>query len=194
MRVYPILAILILIAGCAQQQGFKGVPLSPAKPAPDFTLTNQFGERVSLSDFRGRVVVISFLYTSCPTVCPAITQNFIRAMDELGDSVGRDVVFVAVSVDPERDTVERVREYSEKRGLLHRWQYLTGERAELEKVWKDYNIYVNVSWQDDYGNYLVDHTATAIIVDKEGNLRLVYPGITWDPKNLAHDVKLLMRE
>lgn len=186
--------LLLLIAGCVQEQSFKGVPLSPAKPAPDFTLTNQFGERVSLSDFRGKVVVMSFLYTSCPTVCPAITQNFINAMEELDDSVGKDVVFVAVSVDPERDTVEQVRKYSEKRGLLNRWQYLTGERSELEKVWRDYNIFVNVSWRDEYGNYLVDHTATAIVVDREGNLRLVYPGVTWNPKDLAHDIRLLIRE
>ncbi len=193
MKYYLAVALLLLVAGCAQQ-GYKGVPLSPPKPAPDFTLTNQFGEKVSLSDFRGKVVVISFLYTSCPTVCPAITQNFITAMEELGDAAGRDVIFIAVSVDPERDTVEQVRRYSEKRGLLYKWQYLTGERSELEKVWKAYNIYVNVSWRDEYGNYLVDHTATAIVVDRQGNLRLVYPGITWDPRDLAHDLKLLLRD
>lgn len=189
---------LVLLLGC-MQQSFKGVPLNPLKPAPDFTLTNQFGERVALSDFRGKVVVMTFIYTHCPTVCPILTQKFIIAATELGGYAGVDVVFVAVTVDPERDTVDRVREYSVEKGMLDKWQYLTGERSVVEQVWRDYSIYVNKiyvnkSSVDASGNYLVDHTATAIVIDKRGNLRLVFPGITWDPKDLVHDVRLLMKE
>jgi protein SCO1/2 len=187
------LLFLVLLLGCTQQS-FKGVPLSPAKPAPDFTLTNQFGEEASLRDFRGKVVVMSFLYTNCPTVCPVITQKFISTAKELGDDAGADVVFLAVTVDPERDTPEKIRRYSEEKGMLDKWQYFTGERRAVEQVWGDYHIYVNKSSVDASGNYLVDHTATAIIIDKKGNLRVVFPGITWDPKDLANDVRLLMKE
>ncbi|MDP6459662.1 MAG: SCO family protein [Candidatus Hydrothermarchaeota archaeon] len=187
------LLLLLLLAGCTQQN-FKGVPLTPAKPAPDFTLTNQFGEEVSLSDFRGKVVVMSFLYTNCPTVCPIITSKFISAAEELGDSAGRDVVFVAVTVDPERDTTDKIRRYSEEKGMLDKWHYFTGGRVEVERVWSDYNIYVNKSSTDASGNYLVDHTATVIGIGKRGNLRLVFPGAIWDPKDLADDLRLLMKE
>ena len=184
------LLLLLLLAGCTQQN-FKGVPLTPAKPAPDFTLTNQFGEEVSLNDFRGKVVVMSFLYTNCPTVCPIITSKFISAAEELGDSAGRDVVFVAVTVDPERDTTDKIRRYSEEKGMLDKWHYFTGGRVEVERVWRDYNIYVNRSQLDEDGNYIIDHTAKVFVIDKKGTRRVVFPGITWDSKDLAHDVRLL---
>lgn len=192
MTKLVFLVFLIFLLGCAQQN-FKGVPVSPAKQAPDFTLINQFGEEVSLRDFRGKVVVVSFLYTSCPTVCPVIAHKFMKAAEELGDQARDDIVFIAVTVDPERDTQERVKEYSLKNGMLDKWQYLTAEKRDVEQVWKAYNIYVKKNI-DEEGNYLVDHTTTVIIIDKKGSLRLLFPGITWDPKDLVHDVRLIMKE
>ncbi len=192
MKLLLLLA-LVLLSACLQQD-FKGIELSPSKPAQEFSLINQFGEQVKLSDFRGKVVVLSFLYTSCPTVCPVITQKFTAAANELGDLTGSEVIFVAVTVDPERDTVEKIREYSAGKGMLDKWHYLTGGKSAVEKVWRDYGVYVNKSAGDTAENYFVDHTTTVVVIDKKGNLRLVFPGLAWDSKDLAQDVRLLLRE
>ncbi len=193
MRKWVLTFILLLFTGCLQQN-FRGVPLSPAKQAPDFTLTNQFGERVALSDFRGRVVAMSFLYTRCLTICPVITHKFAKAAKDLGDSSGKDVIFVAVTVDPEGDTIDRIMEYSAKSGVGEGWQYLTGKRSELEGVWRDYGIYVEKRWDNSTGTYFIDHTATTIVIDRAGNLRLVFPGTSWQPDDLVHDILILMEE
>jgi|GEM_PF-691942 len=187
-----VLLLILLFAGCLQEK-FSGIAPNPY-PAPEFGLTNQYGEEASLSDFRGRVVVMSFLYTSCPTVCPLIISKFIEAADMLGDTAGNEVIFIAVSVDPEGDTVEGVKGFVEKKGLGGKMYYLTGDRSELEEVWNYYNVYVNKSEPDASGNYMIDHTAIVYVIDKKGNLRLLYPSLQWWPKFLVGDVKTLLRE
>lgn len=190
-RIASILTVFILVlAGCLQQK-FSGIAPYPY-PAPDFTLTNQHGEQISLRDLRGKIIVMSFLYTNCPTVCPLITSKFTAAAEMLGDAQG--VVFIAVSVDPEGDTMDRVREFLKNKGLQGRMHYLIGEREELEEVWSNYNIYVNKSNPDEEGNYLVDHTAIVYVIDREGNLRVLYPGLKWNPKFLVRDIRMLQRE
>ncbi len=192
MKKELIAVLVLLVAGCAQQS-YNGVVVSPERPAPDFTLVNQFGEQTSLEDFKGKVVALSFIYASCTTICPIITSKFIATADELGDQVGRDVTFVVVTVDPERDTVNRIREYSLKNGMLERWQYLTGEPAVVERVWRGYNVYVNKSEPDPAGDYTVDHTGIVYVIDKKGNLRLMY-SLRFDPRELAADMRKLSKE
>lgn len=192
MKKELIAVLVLLVAGCAQQS-YNGVVVSPERPAPDFTLINQFGEQTSLEDLKGKVVALSFIYASCTTICPIITSKFIATADELGDQVGRDVTFVVVTVDPERDTVNRIREYSLKNGMLERWQYLTGEPAVVERVWRGYNVYVNKSKPDPTGEYTVDHTGIVYVIDKKGNLRLMY-SLRFDPRELAADMRKLSKE
>ena len=123
MRIKVLFTLLLLLfAGCLQQK-FSGIAPNPY-PAPDFTPTNQFGERVTLSDFRGKVVVLSFLYTSCPTVCPVITTKFADAAKSLKS---KEATFVAITVDLEMDTPERTRKYIEDKGLQGKMYYLTGK-------------------------------------------------------------------
>lgn len=191
-KAIAALLVLLLLAGCFQEE-FSGVPLSPAISAPSFTLTNQFGERVSLSDFRGKVVVMSFLYSNCRTVCPAITHKFVGTREKLGKA-GRDVVFVAISVDPERDTPAAIRNFSKKTGIGDGWQFLSGDRRKLERIWGDYGVYVNKTQVEAPNNYMVDHTAIVFLIDREGKIRLTYPGIKWEPEKLVHDIKLLAKE
>ncbi len=187
-----IFAFLVLIlTGCLREE-FSGIVPNPY-PAPEFTLTNQLGERVSLSDLRGRIVAMSFVYTSCTAVCPVTIGKFTAAARSMGAAAGKEVIFVGVTVDPDRDTPERTRKYVEERGLAGKMHYLTGERSELEMVWSYYNVYVNRS-DDASGNYAVDHTSIIYLIDKKGNVRLLYPGTEWKPESLVRDARALSGE
>ncbi len=186
--------LFFFLAGCLQVKQSGTIQSPFPYSAPDFTLTNQFGEKTRLSDLRGRVVVLSFLYTSCPHVCPALAGKFATAAKMLEGASGAEVVFVAVSVDPERDTIEHMRGFVEEKGLRGKMLFLTGERSELEKVWSDYFIYVNGSVEQACEDSLVDHTALVLLLDKKGDVRLVYQGLDWQPESLAGDARSLMNE
>ena len=148
-RTRTALAIVALVcamsplAACggvgASATGFSGTALSDGGPAPDFVLTDQFGESVSLADMRGRAVALSFLFTGCPDVCPVVTTQLKRLYDELGADVD-SVEFVTVSVDPERDDPQAAMRYLERWGVADEWRYLTGARADLEAIWAAYYI------------------------------------------------------
>ena len=95
----------------------------PPSPAPDFDLVDQNGNEVNLTQFEGKIVVVTFVYTHCPDVCPAITYQMKRLADQLGDDYGESVVFLSITVDPERDTPERLASFSS--GYNASWQFLT---------------------------------------------------------------------
>ena len=141
----PIVALVCamsLVAACgggASATGFSGTALSDGGPAPDFVLTDQFGDSVSLADMRGRAVALSFLFTGCPDVCPVVTTQLKRLYDELGADAD-SVEFITVSVDPERDDPQAAMRYLERWGVANEWRYLTGARADLEPIWAAYYI------------------------------------------------------
>lgn len=189
-------ASLLLSGRGSGEAGFFGTPLDPPREARDFTLTDQFGEPVSLGDLRGRVVVLTFLYTSCKDVCPLVASRLHEAYDLLGDEVGQ-VAFLAVTVDPERDTREAVYRYSQRRGMLDRWHFLVGSRAELDPIWEHYwaGTPVRLSGTADGSedkDYTVNHAAPVHVLDREGRVRVAY-GSQFAPAELASDVERLLR-
>ena len=98
--------------------------------APDFVLTSQNGDRVSLSDFRGKVVAVTFIFASCTDTCPLLTAKMAEVQDELGADFGARIAFVSITTDPERDTPEVLKGYAEAfEANLAGWSFLTGERA-----------------------------------------------------------------
>lgn len=176
------------------------------EPAPDFTLTNQHGESVSLADQRGKVTVLTFLYTHCPDVCP-LTAVQLRQVDaQLGAETGH-VAMLAVSVDPERDTVAAAYDFSTRFDLEERWSYLVGARAELAPIWDAYFVGVaadsevaphdNTHEGDEPDAERLLHTAPIFLIDAEGNLRVVHTTGN-DPRsisaNLLHDIQVLVGE
>jgi protein SCO1/2 len=165
--------------------GFAGGELSPPQPTPDFTLTDQSGRKVSMSDQRGKLVLVTFLYTNCPDVCPLITQNLNQALQMLGPKRD-DVRVLAVSVDPGGDTPENVDKYAKAHHLLPEFHYLTGTRAELMQVWKDYDV-AAVARDPE----LVDHTAYTMLVDGSGGGRVIYDASV-KAKDVVHDVDELL--
>ena len=172
-------------------QDFYGGVLDPPQPAPDFTLIDQYGETFRLSDQRGDVVVLFFGYTTCPDVCPGTLAQYRRVKAALGEDADR-VQFVFVTVDPERDTQERLAEYialfdPEFHGL---W----ADRTTLEQVWRLYGVYVEpVEAPGSSAGYLVNHTSLSYVIDPRGNLRLAHFYGT-PVEQIAHDLKLLLSE
>jgi len=130
--------VAIVIAGCAPAT-LAGTDLG-ATNAPDFTLTDGLsGRAITLSGQRGQVVALTFLYTNCPDVCPLTATQFRAAQTELQADTAR-VTFIAVSVDPDRDTQQAVQTFSAPHGLASNWIYLVGGRAPLSPVWASYGI------------------------------------------------------
>ena len=111
-------------------------------PSPGFALVDQREQPVSLTDLRGQAVALTFIYTSCPDVCPMIATKMRDAYQQLSPDDREQVALVAITVDPERDTAEALRAFTDKQGLTDtpQWYALTGERAELAPVWKNYGI------------------------------------------------------
>jgi cytochrome oxidase Cu insertion factor (SCO1/SenC/PrrC family) len=107
--------------------------------APEFTLTDQFGKRVSLHSLRGKVVVLAFNDPKCTTICPLTTTALLHAKSLLGPAASQ-VELLGVGANPEATQVKWVRAYSKDHGMLHKWRFLTGSLPELKQVWRNYGI------------------------------------------------------
>lgn len=159
-------------------------------PAPDFTLTNQDGLRVSLRAFRGRVVAITFIYTTCVDTCPLLTAKMASLQERLGRDFGPRVQFLSITVDPARDTPAVLKRYAEQHGVQNAgWTFLTGSPSEIRAVATHYGVYYRTISRGD-----VDHTFLTSLVDQDGILRVQYLGVRFDPNELLRDLQTLMRE
>ena len=156
--------------------------------APDFTLIDgRTGDPLALSSLRGTVVVLSFLYTRCPDVCPTTLADIAQALKELGPDASR-VQVLMVSVDPERDTLDSLAKYvtAFDPGFIG----LRGDLEATRKVAQEFKIYFEKRRQGD--TYTVDHSAQSYVIDPQGELRLLmrHDRIAQD---LAHDLRMLLR-
>lgn len=161
--------------------GFDGA-LLPATEARNFTLTDQLGRRVSLSQYRGRVTILTFLSSTCHPTCPLIAQQIRGALDELGSSVPT----LIVSADPAADTPARVRRFLSEASLNGRVEYLTGTRAELQPIWHAYDIV-----PAQLGNANSPHAASVLLIDPAGQKRDLFQVEQLTPEALAHDIRKL---
>ncbi|MGH2858918.1 MAG: redoxin domain-containing protein [Solirubrobacteraceae bacterium] len=134
------------------------------KPAPDFTLRDQFGRPTSLSDYRGKVVVLAFNDSECTTVCPLSTTAMVDARRYLG-AAGSKVALLGINANPKATSRADVLAYSRAHGMLHQWRFLTGSKAQLEQVWKAYGIGVQITGGQ------IDHTPALYVIDPQGRLR-----------------------
>jgi len=135
--------------------------------APGFTLTDQFGKRVSLRSLRGKVVVVSFNDPECTTICPLTTTALLRAKKLLGPAAS-GVELLGIGANPEATDVKSVRAYSEAHEMLHKWRFLTGSLPELRRVWRAYGIEAAVI------NGSIDHTPATYIVGPDGRESRLY--------------------
>ena len=161
---------------------FEGAVMPKDLRAPDFTLRDQDGERISMRDLRGQPVIVTFLYTNCDDTCPAQAQTVRGALDELGEQVPA----IAVAVDPPRDTAESARAFLAEQRVTGRLSFVLGSRSELRPVWDGFYIAPQTVTQE--------HQARFTLVDKRGFQRVGYPGFEATPERLAHDLRILQAE
>src|SRR5580658_758071 len=135
--------------------------------APDFRLRNQFGQPMSLSQFRGKVVVLSFEDSECTTVCPLTTQSMLQAKQMLG-AAGNQVQLLGVDANPTATSVADVLAYSRVHGMVNQWDFLTGSVAQLKAVWSAYHIAVQI----EQGQ--IDHTPALFVIDQRGREQKLY--------------------
>jgi protein SCO1 len=158
--------------------------------APDFTLTSQDGAEVTLGAFRGKVVAVSFIYTSCPDVCPMLSDKLARVQDALGPDFGSRIAFVSITTDPEHDTPAVLKEYAEALDAdLAGWSFLTGSKAAVLEVAQRYGVAV-VETADGQ----VDHTMLTTLIDRQGVMRVQYLGYRFDPEEFRRDLQSLADE
>ena len=169
---------------------YQGALIEPPVPAADFELTDQNGGTFRLGEQQGKVVLIFFGYTYCPDVCPVTLSEFRRIKTRLGKDA-ENVEFVFVTVDPERDTPERLAKHMAN--FDPEFVALTGEQEELEQVWKSYGVYREKVETTGASGYLVDHTARVYVVDKAGNWRMTFP-FGMEVEKMTQDVAHLLRE
>jgi len=142
-----------------------GVALSSVAPA--FTLTDQFGKRVSLRSLRGKVVVVSFNDPECTTICPLTTTALLHAKELLGPAAA-NVELLGIGANPEATEVKWVRAYSRAHRMMHKWRFLTGSLPELRKVWRAYGIEAAVIAGS------IDHTPATYVIDQRGRESRLY--------------------
>ena len=143
-----------------------GTPLG-GKPLPGLRLENQFGQPMSLRQFRGKVLLIGFVDAECTTVCPLTTVAMLEAKQLLG-AAGDDVQLLGIDASPRATSVADVLAYSRAHNMVNRWDFLTGSLAQLKASWKAFDIYARI----DSGQ--VDHTPALYVVDAQGREQTVY--------------------
>lgn len=177
------------------KDNYHGIP--HYKEAQNFTLMGHSGNLVTLSQFKGKLVLISWGYTHCPDICPLTLSMLRDVMGELGN-IQEKVQVLFITVDPQRDNVERLKDYVP---YFHKsFLGLTGKPQEIEKVAKAYDVFF-INHGDRYGRsefdtwdgYLMSHTTTIYLVDQKGKLRLTYPYYKFDSKGIAEDIKMILR-
>jgi len=165
--------------------GLQGSDLGGAV-APDFRLSDQFGKQVALSQFKGEPVILTFLYTHCPDVCPLTAEKLHSTMQMLnGDA--QKVGIIAVTIDPARDNQAAALSFSKSHNMQDYWHYLTGPRNQLSPIWSNYHIFVQQQQQT------VNHSMGLYLIDKQGKQR-VYMDTDFTPNQLADNLKILLKE
>ena len=162
-----------------------------SQPAPDIKLVNQFGQPMSLSQFRGKVVLLGFEDSECTTVCPLTTQSMVLAKELLGKA-GNVVQLLGVDANPDAISVSDVLAYSRVHGMVNQWDFLTGSAAQLKAVWSAYHIAVQIE------SGQIDHTPALFVIDQQGRLQklyltqMAYSSITQSAQVLATEISGLL--
>jgi protein SCO1/2 len=178
-----------LPAGAQQSppgDGYDGTLALPARTAPPIQLRNYLGQPVSLSQYRGKAVLVTFLYTNCPDICPLITSNLRVALNLLGRRAA-DVQIIAVSVDPRGDTPTAVAHFLAAHQMTGRMQYLIGSAGALGQTWSAWGV--GARSEADQPN-LIAHSALVYGITASGRVKTVYPA-SFEPSQIAHDVPRL---
>lgn len=195
MKIKVFVGVFVLVLGLAagayffRPHTFHGTVIQSPEESFNFKLTSAKGD-VSLSDFRGKLVLIYFGYTFCPDICPATLANAAQARKMLGAQAD-NVQLIMISLDPERDTPEKLAEY-----VAHfspSFIGVTGSKEQLDEIASLYGIFYEKAPRTDGAGYMINHTATLLVIDREGYLKLVFPfGVT--AQEISDDLNYMLKQ
>ena len=190
-----VLAALLVAIGAVALSGgdasrgasatLNGPLLPPGLHAPDFALTDPDGHPVTLSRYRGRVVVLAFIHSLCKGICPLMVEQIKGALDDLPRD-GRDVPAIGISVAPAEDTPAHRIAFLRKHEMLTRLTYVNGPLTVMRRVWHAFAIAPQTHGED--------HSAFVLLVDRRGIERVGYPVSQLTPEDLAHDIRVRQAE
>ena len=170
-----------------EDSGLQGTDLDSTL-APDFSLKDQFGKPVSLSQFQGQPTVVTFLYTHCPDICPLVADKLHTVVQSLGKQAPH-VAILAVSMDPKGDTVSAALNFSRAHRLVNAWHFLVGSLDQLAPVWSDYTVDAQAATSAG----TVMHSTFIYVIDKQGRERVLLDD-DFTPAQLTSDLQILLAE
>lgn len=184
LAILLFLLLFVFVAGCSQEklEVFKQV---------DFTLEDENGNPISFSDQNGKIRLITFLFTSCKTTCPATTFQMTKVQNALMEDGkwGDDYHFYTVTFDPERDTGEALKEYAKKWEMdTNHWSLVRGTVEATRDVALQFGVFVQ-QVEDDF-----IHSDLAFLIDREGYIRKIYTGSKMDTQEVLKDMEILKKE
>jgi protein SCO1/2 len=196
VKCFPLVLALALSAwtghgaqGSSHDHQHPGGTGQPLGKAPSFRLIDQHNRAFRLEDLKGKVAFVTFLYTSCTTVCPVIMTKFLGVQKAMRDRVGKDVCFVAITVDLERDTPQALRRFAAKWKVVSPgWIFLTGRPEEIAQAAKSYGVSYRKLPDGE-----IEHSAVTFLVDRKGKTRSVY-GLTAGVDRMAGDARMILLE
>jgi protein SCO1/2 len=181
------LALVLQLAGSPTETN----RLAVIRPAPDFTLTDADGRKVTLTQFRGKVVFVSFIFTTCSGSCPATTHRMAKLQEALGRSgdLKDKVQFISITLDPERDTPARLRDYMHLYEIEPaNWCFLTGPKDAAQKTLAAWGM-----WAKPAANGQLDHPSRVFLIDPQGRVREIYNLDFLRTAWAVEDVRLLLK-
>ena len=160
-------------------------------PAPSFMLTTQDNAQLKLTELRGKVVAVTFIFTTCKDTCPVLTAKLVGVQRKLAADVSPNVAFVAISLTPKHDTPDVLKAYADAHNAdLSRWSFLTGDAKQIQALAKQYGVFVKAKKSADD----VDHGFLTSIIDRAGIIRVQYMGVRFEPNELLADLQALVKE
>lgn len=174
-------------AGSAGSSGTFAELAAERDPAPDFELVDQNGAKLRLADLRGKLVLLDFIFTSCPGPCPILTSAHVTLQRSLPPELRARTRFVSISLDPVRDNPMALRAYAQERGAdLTGWSFLTGDPEAVARVVKDYGV---GTLRRPDGQ--LDHLVATFLIDAEGRIARRFIGLEHEPEELRRELESL---
>lgn len=201
MKKIAFLLSLVLVLSCQEKveklptygMSIVDSPLGPDtifKPVPAFEFTNQMGDKVSNKTFKGKAFVADFFFTSCPGICPVMTRNMLKVKDVYTSEIN----FLSHSIDPKRDSVQKLNAYANKIGIkdAEQWHFVTGEKEEISRMADSYMI---LAYEDSTASGGFEHGGQFVLVDKNQMVRGFYDGLDDESVDkLITDIAILLKE
>ncbi len=189
--VIAALATAVVLSGCNR------LSVKDTLEGEEYQLVDQFSERVNFpAAYQGKVILVGYVYTHCPDICPIITYNMRDVQRALPDE--ENFMLVSVSFDPDRDTPEILYNYADSyRVDQQNWRFLTGNRNQVESLLSKLEIATvktPTRFVDERPIYFIDHTDRVTLIDKKGQIRRTYPGSEFQAEDIVDDIRILLSE